>query len=196
MLQSLLPVLAESGQVVPAIKVIFDRDWSTSYSSILKNCASQKQSEIETICNDNYSDFIDAIDQLLGVQLSVNELQRDIKALNESIQSNGNSLSQKIEHLLRLKATRRNMDLTINRLNRLKYILCLTEKIQQMINKKKYISALKNLNQLTSHHLVQLQEYSVTQKIWESVPMLMDKITKQVNSNFDEWMHTINKQVC
>merc|ERR1712228_405321 len=78
--------------------------------------------------------------------------------------------------------------------NRLKNILQLMDKIRDMMSKKKYISALKNLNQLSSHHLIQLQEYSVSRKIWDSLPSLRDKITKQVNSNFDEWMHSINKQ--
>eukprot|EP01084_Bolivina_argentea_P222806 377088_1 len=159
--EGLLPALAESGQVVPAIKVIFDRDWAASYSPILSKCAAKKKSEIETICNDNYSDFIDAIDQLLGVQLSVNELQSKINTLNTSIQSNGTCLRDKISKLLLLKQTRRNMDITINKLNRLKYIMLLMEKIRDLMSKKKYISALKNLNQLTSHHLIQLQEYSI-----------------------------------
>ena len=61
-----------------------------------------------------------------------------------------------------------------------------------MMQKKKYIQALKNLTQLTSHHLVQLQEYSVTKKIWDDVPNLMDRIKKQVITNFEEWMHNIN----
>ena len=86
------------------------------------------------------------------------------------------------------------MDITINKLNRLKYILQLMDKIRDMMSKKKYISALKNLNQLSSHHLIQLQEYTVSRKIWDSLPSLREKITKQVNSNFDEWMHSINKQ--
>ena len=60
-------IMAETDKVVPAIKVIFDRNWTSSYSPILTKCAAKKKEEIETICNDDYSDFIHAIDQLLGV---------------------------------------------------------------------------------------------------------------------------------
>ena len=105
-------------------------------------CSKKKKEEIETICNDNYSDFIDAIDQLLGVQLAVNDLQSNINELNASIQDNGNTLKDRINKLLLLKQTRRNMDITINKLNRLKYILQLMDKIRDMMSKK-YISALK-----------------------------------------------------
>eukprot|EP00483_Globobulimina_turgida_P006465 UN06475 len=135
--ESLLPVLAETGQVVPAIKVIFDRDWSSSYRTILESSASLKRNEIETICNDNYSDFISSIDELLGVQLSVNQLQNKINLLNGEIQTNGSNLQQKISNLLTLKQTRRNMDIIINKLNRLKYILLLMDKIRDMMHKKK-----------------------------------------------------------
>ena len=192
--QDLLPLLAESGQIVPCIKVIFDRKMDKKvYGEILTIEANKKGTEIKRICNDNYTDFIDAIDQLLGVQLSVTQLNTKINELNGNIKAKGNHLTDKIDTLIRLKKVRRNMDIAINRLNRMKYILSLMKKITELINNKKYIAALKNLNQLTTQ-IIQLKGSAITQEIFSALPKYTDRIKKAVKLNFSEWLHNMNKE--
>ena len=70
----------------------------------------------------------------------------------------------------------RNMDLAIKHLNRNLYVLKLWQSIQQMISAKKYINALKSLNQIMTHHLPQLKEFTITHIIHSNIPYVTEKI--------------------
>lgn len=80
-IENIIP-FAESGQVVPALNMIFDHKWllrsnnsidnenkknenQLPHRKVLQQHCEKKTNEIKQICNQNYNSFVDAIDQIL-----------------------------------------------------------------------------------------------------------------------------------
>ena len=144
-------------------------------------------------CHDNYTDIVDAIDQFLGAQLSVAQLNTKIKDLSVNIKAKGNNVTDKIDTLNRLNKVQRNINIAINRSDRIKYILSLMQKIPELINTRKYIAALKFLNQLTTQN-TQIKGSAITPVMFSALPKYTDRIGKTVKLNFSEWLHNINEE--
>ncbi|ETO25131.1 hypothetical protein RFI_12012, partial [Reticulomyxa filosa] len=199
---------AETSQVVPALNVIFDQKWFSrnnskkdsegsyqmSYQSVLRQHSEDKASEIKQICNDNYGNFIDAVDQILQVENKVHLLRDNINELNDNVQAQGLELRKEMQQVIELKTTQYKIDFVMKELRKIINALDLLNTIQLLISNRKYVNALKALNILHSNHLLPLKQYKISQEMIYLIPELTKKIKTNVLSHFKNWIYESNKE--
>ncbi len=89
----LLSSLVENSQLGPAIKAVYDRGWQESFADYLVANIEEKDAEIRNSCNENYEEFISAIDNLLTVKTEITDLKTLVAQLNDNVRKTGLSLS-------------------------------------------------------------------------------------------------------
>jgi len=120
-------------QLAPIIKQIHATRQQDAFLRTLKGLEESKESEIQTICSDNYQDFVSSVSTLLKVRSSTDSLRNRITSLDDSVNQAGKALAEKKKALLRAKTTATNLDEAIDLVNR----------IGELIRQQKYYSALR-----------------------------------------------------
>lgn len=85
----LLSSLVENSQLGPAIKAVYDRGWQESFADYLVATIEEKDAEIRNSCNENYEEFISAIDNLLTVKTEITDLKTLVAQLNDNVRKTG-----------------------------------------------------------------------------------------------------------
>ena len=192
--QHLLLLFAETSRIVPALNTVYDRGWTKKYGSVLSKHVRSKEDEIRSLCNDHYTDFIEAIDQLIKVENKVLELRTDINQLNQGVQHKGQVLEDEMVQLMRLRQTRQRMGTTMRHLKRILAAVDLYKSVVELVTAKRYVNALKALNTLVNTHLVSMHEFSLVREMLETIDGLKSRIQHSVDSHFFGWVNEMDKK--
>ena len=130
-------------QLAPIIKQIHATRQQDAFLRTLKGLEESKESEIQTICSDNYQDFVSSVSTLLKVRSSTDSLRTRITSLDDSVNQAGKALAEKKKALLRAKTTATNLDEAIETLQACLRLLDLVNRIGELIKQQKYYSALR-----------------------------------------------------
>jgi hypothetical protein len=130
-------------QLSPIIKQIHTNRQQEAYLRTLQGLIESKDAEIETICRDNYQDFISSVSTLFTVKSYTHNLRDKISSLDSSVSQIGRGLAEKKRALLQSKKTATNLDEAIDSLQASLRILDVVDRVGDMIKEGKYWSALR-----------------------------------------------------
>ena len=135
-------------QLGPIIKQIHQNRQQDAYLRTLQGVINAKDAEIESICGDNYQDFLASVSTLFTVKSYTNNLRDKITTLDASVSQVGRGLVEKKRALLQAKKTSANLDEAIDNLQAGLRVLDVVNRIGEMVQEGKYWSALR-VNTLT-----------------------------------------------
>ena len=115
-----------------------------------------QEREIERMCEFHYSNFVDAIEELSGIQGDANRLSKQVVETNKNLQIVGNEIKDRHKELIRYRKQQTNINRVIKKLNESLPILLMFKRIKQLMNKGKYYSTLKLMEQIEHTHLKQV----------------------------------------
>src|ERR1700722_7710534 len=101
-------------QLGPIIKQIHANRQQEAFLRTVKLLIEAKDAEIETICGDNYQDFISSVSTLFTLKSYTTKMQEKITSLDSSIAQQGRGLLEKKKSLLQSKKTAANLDEAID----------------------------------------------------------------------------------
>ena len=108
------------------------------------------------MCEFHYSNFVDAIEELSGIQGDANRLSKQVVETNKNLQIVGNEIKDRHKELIRYRKQQTNINRVIKKLNESLPILLMFKRIKQLMNKGKYYSTLKLMEQIEHTHLKQV----------------------------------------
>lgn len=130
-------------QLGPIIKQIHQNRQQDAYLRTLQGVINAKDAEIESICGDNYQDFLASVSTLFTVKSYTNNLRDKITTLDASVSQVGRGLVEKKRALLQAKKTAANLDEAIDNLQAGLRVLDVVNRIGEMVQEGKYWSALR-----------------------------------------------------
>lgn len=130
-------------QLGPIIKQIHANRQQDAYLRTVKSLIESKDAEIETICGDNYQEFIGSVSTLFSIKSYTTNLKETINSLDQSVAQVGRGLVEKKRALLQSKKTAANLDEAIDTLQSCLRVLDVVNRVGDMIKEGKYWSALR-----------------------------------------------------
>lgn len=155
--------------------------------------ASDKEAEIEKICNTNHQEFVTSVNQLLRIREGTVDLTAEILELNQSIQASTEHLAQQKKALVELRSHRRNIDETFLAIQDCLEVLRLANQVHDLLAKKNNYAALRALEELQNVHIKDVTQYNIAEMIQRSVPATQRAIAEAVMSDLNTWLYRIRE---
>lgn len=159
----------------------------------LSNFASDKEAEIETICNTNHQEFVTSVNQLLRIREGTVNLTAEILELNQFIQASTERLAQQKKALVELRSHRRNIDETFLAIQDCLEVLRLANQVHDLLAKKNNYAALRALEELQNVHIKDVTHYKIAEMIQRSVPATQRAIAEAVMTDLNTWLYRIRE---
>ncbi|TFY62805.1 hypothetical protein EVG20_g6563 [Dentipellis fragilis] len=175
-------------QLGPIIKQIHTNRQQDAYLRTLQSLIESKDAEIETICGDNYQDFISSVSTLFTVKSYTNNLRDKITSLDASVSQVGRGLAEKKRALLQSKKTAANLDEAIDNLQASLRVLDVVDRVGEMVKEGKYWSALRSLEDIQSMPPTSLSQTPLFQHLLTSLPSLRGQIKDAVTASTKQWL--------
>ena len=130
-------------QLGPIIKQIHANRQQDAYLRTLQSLIESKDTEIESICGDNYQEFISSVSTLFSIKSYTTNIRDKITTLDSSVSQVGKGLVEKKKDLLQTKKTAANLDEAIDGLQACLRVLDVVNRVGEMVKEGKYWSALR-----------------------------------------------------
>ncbi|KAH7931199.1 exocyst complex subunit Sec15-like protein [Leucogyrophana mollusca] len=175
-------------QLGPIIKEIHANRQQEAYLRHLQGLIESKDSEIESICADNYQEFISSVSTLFTVKSYTTNLRDKITTLDASVSQVGRGLVEKKRALLQSKKTASNLDEAVDTLQACLKVLDVVNRVGEMVREGKYWSALRSLEDIQSMPSTSLSQTPFYQHLLSSLPSLRAQIQNAVTASMKQWL--------
>ncbi|KAL2786031.1 exocyst complex subunit Sec15-like-domain-containing protein [Aspergillus keveii] len=180
-------------QLIPSIKEYSIGNKTSELLGSLSRFASDKEAEIETICNKNHQEFVSSVNQLLHIREGTVSLTAEILDLNQSIQASTEKLAEQKKALVDSRRHRQNIDETSRAIQDCLEVLRLANQVHDLLAKKNHYAALRALEELQNVHLKGVTQYQIAEMIQRSVPATQKAIAEAVMSDLNTWLYRIRE---
>ncbi|KKK25075.1 hypothetical protein ARAM_003140 [Aspergillus rambellii] len=180
-------------QLIPSIKEYSVGNKTSELLQSLSKFASDKEAEIETICNTNHQEFVTSVNQLLHIREDSVSLTAEILDLNQSIQASTEKLAEQKKALVESRSHRQNIDETSRAIQDCLEVLRLANQVHDLLAKKNHYAALRALEELQNVHLKGVTQYQIADMIQRSVPATQRAIAEAVMSDLNTWLYRIRE---
>ncbi|GBE80029.1 hypothetical protein SCP_0212310 [Sparassis crispa] len=175
-------------QLGPIIKQIHQNRQQDAYLRTVNALVESKDAEIETICSDNYQEFIGSVSTLFSIKSYTTNLRDKITTLDASVEQAGRGLVEKKKALLQSKKTAANLDEAIDGLQACLRVLDVVNRVGEMIKEGRYWSALRSLEDIESMPSTSLSQSPLFQHLLSSLPSLRGQIKGAVTASVKQWL--------
>ncbi|RPD64354.1 exocyst complex component sec15 subunit [Lentinus tigrinus ALCF2SS1-7] len=175
-------------QLGPIIKQIHANRQQEVYLRTLQALIESKDAEIESICGDNYQEFISSVSTLFSIKSYTTNLREKITTLDSNVSQVGKSLVEKKKALLQTKKTAANLDEAIDGLQACLRVLDVVNRVGEMVKEGKYWSALRSLEDIESMPPPSLLQTPLFQYLLSSLPSLRGQIKDAVTASVKQWL--------
>ncbi|GAA6023710.1 hypothetical protein JCM8202_003147, partial [Rhodotorula sphaerocarpa] len=172
----------------PILVNIYRSRQQDAYLAALKAFIADKEREIQSVCASNYQDFVASVSALLRVRQGTVSLKHRIVELDHDVQKSGAGVAEKKKALLDARRVGQNIDETIDSLQACLRVLDVATKVQDLIDKAKYFSALRQLDDLQATHLKPVLHYPFAARMLLSLPDLRNTVKERVTRQLKAWM--------
>ncbi|CAG8597920.1 13973_t:CDS:10 [Funneliformis caledonium] len=180
-------------QLGPIIKTIYDTGRQEAFLEQLAIFVRRKDSEIERMCNSNYQEFIQSVDQLLKVRQGTVNLKNKIIDLNYDVQNSGKKVASKKKELIQTRRIQKNIDDAVDTLQSCLHVLDMANRVNYLVEERKYYSALRTLEELQTIHLRKVIQYDFAKHMQESIPVMQNNVKDAVTKEMKEWLFKVRQ---
>jgi hypothetical protein len=180
-------------QLIPSIREYSYGNRTSQLLRSLSRFASEKEAEIENICNTNHQEFVTSVNQLLRIREGTVSLTSEILDLNQSIQGSTERLAEQKRALVESRTHRQNIDETFGALQDCLEVLRLSNQVHDLLGRKSHYAALRALDELQNVHLKKVTQYKISDMIQRSVPATQRAIAEAVMSDLNTWLYRIRE---
>ncbi|KAK4692518.1 exocyst complex component 6, partial [Lecanoromycetidae sp. Uapishka_2] len=180
-------------QLLPAIRDASKGGQGQQLLQSLTQYSSNREVEIERMCNTNHQGFVSSVNQLLHVRDGTVSLTSEIVQLSQSIQSSTEKLAEQKKALVDSRGVRQNIDEATRALRDCLEVLRLANQVHDLLGKKSHYAALRALDELQNVHLKEITQYKLAEMIQKSVPATKKLIAEAVMTDLNTWLFRIRE---
>lgn len=131
---------------------------------------------------------------MLQVRTQTNNLNIEVKSLNESLNQESKKIIEKGNELIKARKIESNIATCIEQLSNCLPVLECYSKLLKQVNEKKYYPALKTLEQLENDYLPKVSSYRFANQMKDQIPKLKDQIKASSQEDFREFLDNIRSE--
>ncbi|KAI8619618.1 exocyst complex subunit Sec15-like-domain-containing protein [Chytriomyces sp. MP71] len=146
------------------------------------------------MCNFHYQEFVQSVEQLLKVRLGTANLKSKIVNLNLEMQDAGEKIIEKKKEIIDHRKILLNIELAMETVQTCLFVLDVANKINSQIEKGKYYSSLRMLDDLQNTHLPRIVEYEFAKDMQHFIPTQRENIRQAVLKEIRLWLGTVNER--
>lgn len=180
-------------QLIPSIREYSYGNRTSQLLQSLTDFSSDKEAEIERMCNANHQEFVTSVQQLLRIREGTVNLSTEILGLNQSIQSSTEKLVDQKKALVESRGVRQNIDEASRALRGCLDVLQLANQVRELLSRKSYYAALRALDELQNVHVRAVTQYNIADLIQRSVPSTQRAIAEAVMADLNTWLFRIRE---
>ncbi|KAL1304394.1 hypothetical protein AAFC00_003394 [Neodothiora populina] len=180
-------------QLIPVMRDVRNSDRAAHLIQALNTVSSERESEIEKICNSNHQEFINSVNQLQRVREGTVTLTSEIMSLSQSIETSTEKLAEQKRALVDSRGVRQNIDDATQALKDCLEVLRLANQVHDLLSKKNHYAALRALDELQNVHLREVTRYKIAEMIERSVPATQRLIAEAVMGDLNTWLFRIRE---
>ena len=180
-------------QLIPLLKAAETQSQVTNLIQALNHVSSDREAEIETICNSNHQEFINSVKQLQSVREGTVRLTSEIMELSQSIEASTEKLAEQKKALVDSRGVRQNISDATQALKDCLEVLRLANQVHDLLAKKNHYAALRALDELQNVHLQEVTRYKIAEMIERSVPATQRLIAEAVMTDLNTWLYRIRE---
>ncbi|KAJ5570354.1 uncharacterized protein N7459_009784 [Penicillium hispanicum] len=180
-------------QLIPSIREYSIGHRTQQLLQSLSRFASDKETEIENICNTYHQEFVSSVNSLLHIREGTVSLTGEILDLNQSIQTSTERLAEQKKALVESRGHRQNIDETSRAIQDCLEVLRLANQVHDLLAKKNHYAALRALEELQNVHLKGVTQYKIAVMIQRSVPATQRAIAEAVMTDLNTWLYRIRE---
>lgn len=180
-------------QLISVINEVQRTGRADELTSLINQLSSEKESQIESICNSNSQEFVGSVNQLLRVREGIVALTSEILGLNQSIQASTEKLALQKKALVDSRSVRQNIDEATDALTACLEVLRLANQVHDLLARKRHYAALRALDELRNVHLRGVSRYKIAEMIEKSVPATQRLISEAVMNDLNTWLYRIRE---
>ncbi|KAG7664515.1 SEC15 [[Candida] subhashii] len=177
-LESLAPIIKE------AIKVNGLSNLIVKLNEIVK----QKDEELNQASMESADEINTCINNIDNIFKEANDLNGQLVDVDQKLSKSAVELMQRKKNYVKYKNVSGRINETQVVLNECIQVLELTNKILELIRQTKYFSALKLIDELTSIHLLKVEDFTFAKKIEDSIPHLTKMVKEDSFENLSKWL--------
>ncbi|GAA94606.1 uncharacterized protein L969DRAFT_94607 [Mixia osmundae IAM 14324] len=175
-------------QIAPILRNIQASGQQDAFARHLDDFVRSKEAEIESVCKDNYQDFVSSTEKLLKIRQGTVNLKHRIVELDEDIQSKGGDLAARKRDLLESRRVGANIDEAIETLQACLRVFDLFSKVSELIANRRYFAALRAIEDLESVHLKPLMHLPFAAHMLSILPTTRQAIREAVTKEIKAWL--------
>jgi hypothetical protein len=183
----ILASLVESGFITGSIKTVFERGKQDTFQGNLDRFIDKQKHEIQSLCNDNYEEFLKSVTQLKIVRKDAATLRERVIELDKKVQEAGKNALDGGKKLLTYRTMGENIESAIEVVDMCRYVASLSAKAQRQIQEAKFYGALVTLDELEKS-IRKVHQFKFAQFLENMIPRFKNKIKMSVETDFNAWL--------
>jgi hypothetical protein len=187
---SLLFGLIESTQLAPALKTIFDRDWTEKFQGYLGQSILSKETELHAACDEHFYDLVGSVDNILVARDEAIALQEQLRDLNSRLQATVAQLLEVVDELGSERAVRQNIILTLQVLREVFALVQTVARAFKHIEQRQYYSAFSLINEI-KESLPRFEDFAFARDLGPLLPRLTALIRDSSKAEFTHWLSQV-----
>ncbi|KAF2666232.1 exocyst complex subunit Sec15-like protein [Microthyrium microscopicum] len=180
-------------QLIPVIKEVSQTRRVEELINVLNQLSTEKNGEIENICNSNHQEFVDSVQQLLTVREGTMSTATEVMEVQDGMQASVQKLAEAKKALVDSRSVRENIDEATEALDSCLEVLRLANQVHELLAKKRHYAALRALDELRNVHLREISRYKLADMIEKSVPATQRLIADAVMNDLNTWLYRIRE---
>ncbi|TKA82428.1 hypothetical protein B0A49_00027 [Cryomyces minteri] len=180
-------------QLIPVMRDLRHSDRAAHLIQALNQVSSDREADIERMCNSNHQGFINSVNSLQRVREGTMTLTSEIMTLSQSIQASTEKLAEQKKALVDSRGVRQNIDEATLALKDCLELLRLANQVHELLGKKNHYAALRALDELQNVHLREVTRYKIAEMIEKSVPATQTLIREAVMTDLNTWLFRIRE---
>ncbi|KAL3089211.1 hypothetical protein niasHT_021155 [Heterodera trifolii] len=188
-----LETLSDSSSIGLVLRAIYDSGDVHKFTHALEKRITHYDKSILKVCTHHYQGFLDSIKQLRGLKEKCAEIRKMAETTDQQVQEESKELLKRSAEIVRYRRLHRNANIAIQQLSMCLPMLENYTHLQKLMEQKKYLQALKILEELEHNYLNQLHKYRFAHQFVKSIKPIRDQIREKSYSELTDFLEKLIK---
>ncbi|CAK5127180.1 unnamed protein product [Meloidogyne enterolobii] len=188
-----LETLSDSSSIGLVLRAIYDTGSVHKFTRALDKRITHYDKSILRVCTHHYQGFLDSLKQLRGLKEKCAEIRKNAEETNQLVQEESRALLKRSSEIVRYRKLQRNANNAIQQISMCLPMLENYAQLEKLMEQKKYLQALKVLEDLEHNYLNQLHKYRFAHQFAKSTGPIRDQIRERSYSELTDFLENLMK---
>ncbi|CAD5234522.1 unnamed protein product [Bursaphelenchus xylophilus] len=185
----------DSGSIGLVLRAIYDSGDVHKFSRALSRRIAHYDKNILKVCTYHYQGFLDSVGDLSSLGDKSSVIKNTVTEISNAVKADGAELNRISLEVSRYRKLQKNANIAIDQISMCLPVLESYTKLKQLMEQKKYLPALKVVEELEHNYIPHVNKYRFTNSLSKSVIPIRQQIRDNSYSELKDFLESVQK-VC